>query len=86
MGRSVLCSVVLDNSWKTSPWPKWVMEYNILDFSAWKDNGKFGNTFNGLMGWNCFIRDKSWQIQYSKRWVISHIFCSLSALLIENFW
>jgi len=22
------------------------MEYNILDFSAWQDDRKFGNTFN----------------------------------------
>ena len=39
--------------WKDSPWPKrameQVMEYNILDFSAWKDDGKFGSTFNKLI-------------------------------------
>ena len=53
MGRDVLCPVALDDSWKNSPWPKrvmeQVMEYNILDFSAWKDDGKFGNTFNKLI-------------------------------------
>ena len=53
IGRDVLCPVALDNSWKTSPWPKrvmeQVMEYNILDFSEWKDDGKFGNTFNKLI-------------------------------------
>jgi len=27
-----------------------VMEYNILDFSAWKDDGKFGNMFHKLIG------------------------------------
>jgi len=53
MGRDVLCPVALDDSWKNSPWPKrvmeQVMEYNILDFSAWKDESKFGNTFNKLI-------------------------------------
>ena len=53
MGRDVLCPVALDDSWKDSPWPKrvmeQVMEYNILDFSAWEDDGKFGNTFNKLI-------------------------------------
>jgi hypothetical protein len=53
MGRDTLCPVALDNSWKNSPWPKrvmeQVMEYNILDFSAWKDDSKFGNTFNKLI-------------------------------------
>ena len=53
MGHDVLCPVALDDSWKTSPWPKRVMdqvkEYNILDFSAWKDDGKFGSTFNKLI-------------------------------------
>jgi len=48
MGRDVLCPVALDDSWKDSSWPKrvmeQVMEYNILDFSAWKDDSKFGNT------------------------------------------
>jgi uncharacterized protein YjbI with pentapeptide repeats len=53
MGRDVLCPVALDASWKDSPWPRrvmeQVMEYNILDFSAWEDDGKFGNTFNKLI-------------------------------------
>ena len=53
MGRDTLCPVALDDSWKHSPWPKrvmeQVMEYNILDFSAWKDDSKFGNTFNKLI-------------------------------------
>ena len=53
MGRDVLCPVALDNSWKSSRWPKRVMEqimeYNILDFSEWKDDSKFGNTFNKLI-------------------------------------
>jgi TIR domain-containing protein len=49
----VLCPVALDDSWKSSPWPKrvmeQVMEYNILDFSAWKDDSKFGGIFNKLI-------------------------------------
>jgi hypothetical protein len=52
-GRDVLCPVALDDSWKSSPWPRRVMEqimeYNILDFSNWKDDGKFGSTFNKLI-------------------------------------
>ena len=42
--RHVLCPVALDDSWKSSPWPKrimeQVMEYNILDFSKWEDDGR----------------------------------------------
>jgi len=53
IGRDVLCPVALDDSWKNSPWSKrvmeQVMEYNILDFSAWKDDDKFGNIFNKLI-------------------------------------
>jgi hypothetical protein len=53
IGRDILCPVALDDSWQSSPWPKrvmeQVMEYNILDFSAWNDDGKFGNTFNKLI-------------------------------------
>jgi uncharacterized protein YjbI with pentapeptide repeats len=53
MGRDVLCPVALDDSWKNSPWPKRIMEqiieYNILDFSNWKNDSKFGRTFNKLI-------------------------------------
>jgi hypothetical protein len=53
MGRDVLCPVSLDDSWKESRWPKrvmeQVMEYNILDFSAWEDDSKFGKSFNKLI-------------------------------------
>jgi uncharacterized protein YjbI with pentapeptide repeats len=53
MGRDILCPVSLDDSWKNSPWPErvmeQVMEYNILDFSAWKDESKFESTFNKLI-------------------------------------
>jgi hypothetical protein len=51
--RDVLCPVALDDSWKDSDWPErlieQVMEYNILDFSNWKDDNKFGSTFNKLI-------------------------------------
>lgn len=54
MKRDVLCPVALDDSWKNSPWAKRIMEqireYNILDFSEWKDDTKFENTFNKLIG------------------------------------
>jgi hypothetical protein len=50
MGRDVLCPVAFDDSWQNSPWPKrvmeQVMEYNILDFSTWKDDTKFGRTLS----------------------------------------
>jgi hypothetical protein len=53
MGRDVLCPVPLDDSWKSSPWPKRVMEqiteYNILDFSDWKDESKFEHMFRKLI-------------------------------------
>ena len=51
--RDVLCPVALDDSWKGSHWPKRVMEqimeYNILDFSAWKDGSKFDGMFRKLI-------------------------------------
>jgi uncharacterized protein YjbI with pentapeptide repeats len=53
MGRDVLCPIALDDSWKSSPWPKRVMEqimeYNILDFSAWQDDTKFDTMFRRLI-------------------------------------
>lgn len=53
MKRDVLCPITLDDTWKNSPWAKrimeQVMEYNILDFSAWKDDSKFENVFNKLI-------------------------------------
>jgi hypothetical protein len=53
MGRDVLCPVALDDSWKSSRWPKRVMEqimeYNILDFSEWKDDSKFDGMFRKLI-------------------------------------
>jgi hypothetical protein len=53
LGRDILCPIALDDSWKTSPWPKrvmeQVMEYNILDFSAWKDTKTFQQMFIKLL-------------------------------------
>jgi uncharacterized protein YjbI with pentapeptide repeats len=52
LARDVLCPVALDDSWKSSRWPKRLMEqiteYNILDFSVWKDDGKFDAIFRKL--------------------------------------
>jgi len=56
--RSVLCPLALDNTWKQTPsWPKrileQIMEYQILDFSGWKDEENFrrmiGRLLDGLM-------------------------------------
>jgi hypothetical protein len=53
LGRDVLCPVALDDSWKSSSWPKRIMEqikeYNILDFSAWKDDVRFDGMFRKLI-------------------------------------
>jgi uncharacterized protein YjbI with pentapeptide repeats len=53
MGRDVLCPIALDDSWKDSRWPKrimeQIMEYNILDFSAWEDDVKFEGMFRKLI-------------------------------------
>jgi uncharacterized protein YjbI with pentapeptide repeats len=60
-GRDVFCPVALDDSWKSNPWPKrvveQVMEYNILDFSDWKDDTKFEKLFRKLIdGLELFYR------------------------------
>ncbi len=53
LGRDALCPIALDDSWKSSPWPKRVMEqvteYNILDFSKWEDNPTFEEEFAKLL-------------------------------------
>lgn len=53
LGRDTLCPVALDDSWKSSRWPKrimeQVMEYNILDFSEWNDDIKFEKQFRKLI-------------------------------------
>jgi hypothetical protein len=51
--RDVLCPVALDETWKSSPWSKHimeqVMEYNILDFSKWKDDSEFQDRLRKLI-------------------------------------
>jgi uncharacterized protein YjbI with pentapeptide repeats len=51
--RDVVCPVTLDNSWKKSFWPERIMEqvteYNILDFTSWKDDRVFDETFKRLI-------------------------------------
>jgi hypothetical protein len=53
MERDVLCPIALDDSWKSSRWPKrlmeQIMEYNILDFSEWEDDVKFDGMFRKLI-------------------------------------
>jgi hypothetical protein len=53
LGRDVLCPVTLDESWKACDWPKrlmrQVMDYNILDFSMWKNDTIFRTTFKKLI-------------------------------------
>ncbi|MDT4968521.1 MAG: hypothetical protein QOJ64_3258 [Acidobacteriota bacterium] len=43
--RDTLCPIALDDSWKGCAWPdrlrEQIMEYNILDFSDWKDEARF---------------------------------------------
>lgn len=61
--RHVLCPVVLDNSWETCDWPErmreQIMEYNILDFSKWKDEREFGWMFrNFVEGLDLFYKEK----------------------------
>jgi hypothetical protein len=52
-GRDVLCPVALDDKWKECKWPKrlreQIMEYNILDFSNWKDKANFHHMFSRLI-------------------------------------
>jgi len=53
LGRDALCPIALDDSWKSSPWPKrvieQVMEYNILDFSKWENESTFEEKFIKLL-------------------------------------
>jgi hypothetical protein len=45
----VLCPVALDDSWKDGRLPGYLMEYNILDVSAWKKGSQFDPIFRQLM-------------------------------------
>jgi len=53
IGHDTLCPVALDDSWKSSRWPKRIMEqikeYNILDFSKWEDHSVFDKQFKKLL-------------------------------------
>jgi uncharacterized protein YjbI with pentapeptide repeats len=53
LGRDVLCPVALDDAWKTCRWPErlreQIMEYNVLDFSAWQDEEFFRRTAGKLI-------------------------------------
>lgn len=53
LGRDVLCPVALDDRWKDCGWPERVMEqvleYNVLDFSKWQDDGVFRQMFDRLL-------------------------------------
>jgi hypothetical protein len=62
--RDVLCPVALDDSWKNSNWPQrimeQVMEFNILDFSEWKDDEKFKRMFVRLIdGLNLYYKKEA---------------------------
>lgn len=51
--HDVLCPVALDDSWEACDWPErlreQIMEYNILDFSEWRDEDKFRLMFSRLL-------------------------------------
>jgi uncharacterized protein YjbI with pentapeptide repeats len=53
LNRHVLCPIALDDSWETCNWPgvlrRQIQKYNILDFSAWKDEDTLTNTFERLI-------------------------------------
>ena len=52
-GRDVLCPIALDNSWETCRWPErlreQITEYNILDFSNWRDGISLQRMFTRLI-------------------------------------
>ena len=51
--RDVLCPVALDGGWKDCDWPErlreQIMEYNILDFSGWRNGDNFRRMFKRLL-------------------------------------
>lgn len=62
LGRDVICPVALDDSWKDCAWParlrRQIMEYTILDFSKWQDEGEFGRMFRRLVdGLDLFYKE-----------------------------
>ena len=63
LGRDVLCPVALDGSWKECRWPErlreQIEEYNILDFSEWRDGTAFDRMYRRLVeGLDLFYRGK----------------------------
>ena len=61
LGRDVLCSVSLDDAWKTCKWPErlrqQITEHNVLDFSGWRDRKAFDRRFQKLVdGLGLFYR------------------------------
>ena len=52
-GRDALCPIGLDMSWKTSRWSErlrmQIEDYNILDFSGWRDEAIFLRAFERLL-------------------------------------
>ena len=53
MGGYVLCPIALADHWNSGRWPKRVMEqimeYNVLDFSEWRNEGKLDGMFHKLI-------------------------------------
>ena len=61
--RDVLCPVALDDSWRDCGWPgvlrQQIMDYNIMDFSQWKDEAEFRRKFGKLVeGLDLFYKEK----------------------------
>lgn len=64
LGRDVLCPVRLDDACFTCAWPErlqvQIEDYNILDFSAWKDEEVIDERFDRLVeGLGIFYRSSS---------------------------
>jgi uncharacterized protein YjbI with pentapeptide repeats len=64
LNRDVLCPIALDDSWKSAKWPARLMEqikeYNILDYSNWRDDKAFGQVFNKMIsGLDMFYKPES---------------------------
>lgn len=64
IGRDTICPIALDDSWKSANWPQrimeQIMEYNILDFSAWQDKSTFQIKFSKLLqGLDIFYKKPS---------------------------
>jgi hypothetical protein len=53
VGREVLHFVALDDHWKAGRAPNRILEqfteYNIVDFSAWRDDSQFDGIFHKLI-------------------------------------